>query len=423
MVELSTYLWSSMNNAEVPNGTEPTQPLDLAAPAEAQPPAPARRKRGRVIAGVTGVVALALIIGGTSVAAAHKSVTLTADGTSSRVGTFSSSVASLLADRGVTVGTHDVVTPALDTQLADGAVITVERAKPIEITANGTSQTLWTTEGDVGSALAAVATDGRALKMNVTRSNQRAAIDLPLSGAVRIVSVDGKKNVTLDAPTSLQAFLDAQGIKMDGTDSVAVAVDDEGTTVVTIVQWDTDKKKVTSTIDFDKKTVKSDDLYVGTTKVTTKGVDGKVTKVFEITTKDGKQVSKRLVSKKTTTKVVDQVTTVGTKERPAPAASSGSSSGSSSTSTSSSSSGSMASVAGVWAALARCESGGNPRIVSSNGLYHGLYQFTVSTWRSVGGSGLPSQASPAEQTKRAKILQARSGWGQWPACSRKIGVR
>lgn len=412
-----------MNNAEVPNGTEPTQPLDLAAPAEAQPPAPARRKRGRVIAGVTGVVALALIIGGTSVAAAHKSVTLTADGTSSRVGTFSSSVASLLADRGVTVGTHDVVTPALDTQLADGAVITVERAKPIEITANGTSQTLWTTEGDVGSALAAVATDGRALKMNVTRSNQRAAIDLPLSGAVRIVSVDGKKNVTLDAPTSLQAFLDAQGIKMDGTDSVAVAVDDEGTTVVTIVQWDTDKKKVTSTIDFDKKTVKSDDLYVGTTKVTTKGVDGKVTKVFEITTKDGKQVSKRLVSKKTTTKVVDQVTTVGTKERPAPAASSGSSSGSSSTSTSSSSSGSMASVAGVWAALARCESGGNPRIVSSNGLYHGLYQFTVSTWRSVGGSGLPSQASPAEQTKRAKILQARSGWGQWPACSRKIGVR
>ena len=77
----------------------------------------------------------------------------------------------------------------------------------------------------------------------------------------------------------------------------------------------------------------------------------------------------------------------------------------------------------MWAALAQCESGGNPTIVSSNGLYHGLYQFSVATWQSVGGSGLPSQASPAEQTERAKALQARSGWGQWPACSSQLGLR
>lgn len=77
----------------------------------------------------------------------------------------------------------------------------------------------------------------------------------------------------------------------------------------------------------------------------------------------------------------------------------------------------------VWKKLAKCESGGNPRIVSSSGRYHGLYQFSVSTWRSVGGKGLPSRASAKEQTKRAKILKNRSGWGQWPACSRKIGLR
>lgn len=76
----------------------------------------------------------------------------------------------------------------------------------------------------------------------------------------------------------------------------------------------------------------------------------------------------------------------------------------------------------VWDLLAQCESGGNPRTNTGNG-YYGLYQFSLGTWRSVGGSGLPSDASPAEQTKRAKILQARSGWGQWPACSRKLGLR
>ena len=77
----------------------------------------------------------------------------------------------------------------------------------------------------------------------------------------------------------------------------------------------------------------------------------------------------------------------------------------------------------MWARLAQCESGGNPRAVSASGTYHGLYQFSVATWRSVGGSGLPSQASPAEQTKRAQILQQRAGWGQWPACSAKLGLR
>jgi hypothetical protein len=65
-----------------------------------------------------------------------------------------------------------------------------------------------------------------------------------------------------------------------------------------------------------------------------------------------------------------------------------------------------------WAALAKCESGGNPRAVNPAG-YYGLYQFSLSTWRSVGGSGNPVDASPDEQTARAQTLYARSGAGQW----------
>jgi Transglycosylase-like domain len=72
-----------------------------------------------------------------------------------------------------------------------------------------------------------------------------------------------------------------------------------------------------------------------------------------------------------------------------------------------------------WRALARCESGGNPRAVNPAG-YYGLYQFTRSTWRSVGGSGLPSRASAGEQTRRAQILYRRAGSGPWPVCGRKL---
>lgn len=67
-------------------------------------------------------------------------------------------------------------------------------------------------------------------------------------------------------------------------------------------------------------------------------------------------------------------------------------------------------------AIADCESGGDPEIVSSNGLYHGKYQFHPDTWESVGGTGLPSDAPEAEQDYRAALLYERSGPGQWPVC-------
>lgn len=73
-----------------------------------------------------------------------------------------------------------------------------------------------------------------------------------------------------------------------------------------------------------------------------------------------------------------------------------------------------------WGALAKCESGGNPNVVSSNGLYHGLYQFDAQTWQSVGGSGVASQASASEQTQRAKILYSQRGSQPWPVCGRNL---
>ena len=66
--------------------------------------------------------------------------------------------------------------------------------------------------------------------------------------------------------------------------------------------------------------------------------------------------------------------------------------------------------------IAECESGGDPKAVSSTGLYHGKYQFHPDTWESVGGEGLPSSAPEVEQDYRAGLLLARSGPGQWPVC-------
>jgi hypothetical protein len=74
-----------------------------------------------------------------------------------------------------------------------------------------------------------------------------------------------------------------------------------------------------------------------------------------------------------------------------------------------------------FARLRMCESGGNYKINTGNG-YYGAYQFNVRTWRGLGYSGLPSDASPATQDTAAERLQAQRGWQPWPACARKLGL-
>lgn len=67
-------------------------------------------------------------------------------------------------------------------------------------------------------------------------------------------------------------------------------------------------------------------------------------------------------------------------------------------------------------AIAACESGGDPTIVSADGSYRGKYQFSFGTWASVGGSGDPAAAPESEQDYRAALLYASAGSSPWPVC-------
>ena len=71
---------------------------------------------------------------------------------------------------------------------------------------------------------------------------------------------------------------------------------------------------------------------------------------------------------------------------------------------------------GGLAAIRACESSGNYGAVSANGRYRGAYQFDQRTWQSVGGSGDPAAASPAEQDARAGQLRSQRGANPWPNC-------
>ena len=70
-------------------------------------------------------------------------------------------------------------------------------------------------------------------------------------------------------------------------------------------------------------------------------------------------------------------------------------------------------------ALAQCESGGNAQAVGGGGRYYGAFQFSLETWRSLGYSGKPTDYSYETQKAAAQRLVKRSGWSQFPSCSRR----
>jgi hypothetical protein len=72
-------------------------------------------------------------------------------------------------------------------------------------------------------------------------------------------------------------------------------------------------------------------------------------------------------------------------------------------------------TSGTLDQIAQCESGGDYGAVSPEG-YGGAYQFDQSTWESVGGTGSPATAPPAEQDMRAQMLLEQSGSSPWPVC-------
>jgi Transglycosylase-like domain len=67
------------------------------------------------------------------------------------------------------------------------------------------------------------------------------------------------------------------------------------------------------------------------------------------------------------------------------------------------------------ARVCHCESSGNPRAVSPNGRYAGLFQFSEATWNEMGGGAV---FDPEQNSRRALQLFQRRGWKPWPSCSR-----
>ncbi|CAN5586157.1 resuscitation-promoting factor protein RpfA [soil metagenome] len=79
----------------------------------------------------------------------------------------------------------------------------------------------------------------------------------------------------------------------------------------------------------------------------------------------------------------------------------------------------------TWDAIAGCESGNNWSINTGNGYYGGL-QFAQGTWEGFGGTTYAARADLATRGQQIAIAErvlAGQGWGAWPTCSARLGLR
>jgi resuscitation-promoting factor RpfB len=364
-----------------------------------------------------GVTALAVAGGTFGYVIANKDVTLAVDGASIEVATTAGTVGEVLADQGVSVGDRDVVAPSLDAKVTDGTRIAVQFARQVTVKVDGKTQTFWTTATSVDQALTSQGIVAEGAKLSTSRSTtigrQGLTFDLATLKTVTVKAAGQAKKVETTATTVGEA-LAAAAITPDSDDLISAdrsaAVKDGSTVTYTKVDIKNTTKK--ESIAYETVRKNSSSLAKGKTVVDRSGKSGSKKVVYREVRYDGKVKSRKAVKTTVTDKPTTRILLIGTKKP------------SSSSSSSSSSGGSAPSVASgsAWDKLAQCESGGNWHINTGNGYYGGL-QFSLSTWHAYGGSGLPSSHSREEQIAIAKKVQAAAGWGQWPACSRKAGLR
>ncbi len=350
------------------------------------------------------VVVTALVGGTTAFVAFDKTVSLSVDGQVVEVRSFGRTVGDVLEHQDIRVGPRDLVVPAPDESLESGDRVIVRFARPVRLTIDGQSQRVWTTARSVSEALMmfGVRADGAAVSASRSARISRSGIDLEVRLPHDLTFLaDGKRSeLTTNAATVREALAEA-GIELRprdrlNADPMSMPADEQ---VLAVTRVDGKRVVQEKAIPFKTTRKKSADLFKGTTRVAKQGKVGARVLTWERTYIDGKLASRVLLSDKVAVKPVTQVLLVGTKPRPQ----------------------NSPEADGLnWAALARCESGGNPKAYNPAGPYYGLYQFLASTWRSVGGTGVPTEHSASEQTYRAQILYRRSGAGQWPVCGRYL---
>jgi uncharacterized protein YabE (DUF348 family) len=368
-----------------------------------------RRWKKTVLKATIASVLVSLIGGGAAAIAMNKSVTVDIDGEAHQVSTYADTVGEVLQDEGITVGSHDALSPSPSAAINDDGKIVLQRGRQFHLTIDGEKRDLWVRSTTVGEALQQLNLSVEGAKLSHDKDHE-----IPLNGMS--LEVKTLKNITLfdggNAPKAMKTnavtadellkelklslgpedtITPASSLKI--TDGAEVRITRNGVTVV----------NKTEPIAPPVEEVEDPNAMEGTEVVVDPGTPGERIATYRITVKNGKEVGRKEIGSKVTKEAKPKIVRVGTKQPPQPVISDGA----------------------VWDQLAHCEATGNWAINTGNGYYGGL-QFNKSTWDAYGGdqyAAYPHEASREQQIAIAtKVRDSRGGYGAWPHCASQLGL-
>lgn len=365
----------------------------------------------RIVAG--GVIA-SLAVGGVTAQQLKKDITVDLNGEHISLATFSRDVDGVLRQAGVNVGEKDLVYPAPSETVADNDTVTVRTSKQVSVVIDGVKKDVTTnaiTVEELFSQLNDVPAALSSASLNVEKGARIPAEGMSLDVVTpKIISLTtGDKTVfTQIAAATVADVLKERGIDVDADDVVMPALDTAVSKDMNIKvdKVDSREEKITEKFDEPATYIEDAEQLEGEETLVTPGTQGERTVTRKIVTVNGVETANEVVNEEIITPGVAATIKRGAK-KPTTASAAAVASGS------------------IWDQLAQCESGGNWSINTGNGFTGGL-QFVDSTWLGLGGGVYAPQAYLATREQQIAIAEkvlAAQGWGAWPACTAKLGLR
>lgn len=325
--------------------------------------------------------------------------------------TTAKTVGDALKEAGIEVDARDRVEPSLsETLVADKYSVNVYRARPLLIV-DGSRRNVVMTAAQVPYQIAKdaeltlhpedIATLEQSNNILVDRATERFVVDRATEFKLTLY---GETFTARTQAETVGDMLKEKDINLGDKDKVSAHVNDPIEAGMSLRVWREGKQTITvkEEIDFDVEQIQDANREAGYRQVRTAGEKGEAVVTYEVTIRDGKEVSRKKITSVTKKAPVKQVEVVGAKFKYT---------------------GGPLTEAQMTA-LGTCESGMTATRNSGNGFY-GAFQFMPSTWRSVApapyNNQLPHEA-PLDVQKQAvqNLLSGSNIFNQFPGCASQM---
>ncbi|WP_277586844.1 G5 and 3D domain-containing protein [Psychrobacillus antarcticus] len=247
-----------------------------------------------------------------------KTVALTVDGEQQEILTHANTVGELLKDHQIVVANQDFLNPSVNTSIENNLSIEWEQARQIKISVDGEIQTLTTTDDLVSEVLA---------KANVAVTEHDAITpaadaevgpenNIVIDKAFEVTLLDGVEEKKVWSTSNTVAdFLKQYNIQLNEFDRVEQKMDElvVPNSEIQIVRVEKVTDVVEEATNFAVETKKEDSLLKGKEKVVQNGVNGTVSRTYEVVKENGQELSRNMVSEKMIKEPTKKVVAVGTK--------------------------------------------------------------------------------------------------------------